>query len=68
METLEIGAVIKYFCKKGMPPKETHEDLMETLGKESHSYSTVIKWKEEFKRGWRGGRKWSVSYITLSAS
>ena len=30
-----MGAVIKYFCKKGMPPKEIHEDFMETLGKES---------------------------------
>ena len=24
MEKLEIRAVIKYFCKKGMPPKEIH--------------------------------------------
>ena len=37
---LEIRAVIKYFCKKGMPPKEIHEDFMETVGKES-PYSTV---------------------------
>ena len=41
METVEIRAVIKYFCKKGMPPKEIHEDFMGTLGKESPSYSTV---------------------------
>ena len=41
MEKLEIRAVIKYFCKKWMPPKEIHEDFMETLGKESPSYSTV---------------------------
>ena len=41
MEKLEIKAVIKYFCKKRMPPKEIHEDFMETLGKESRSYSTV---------------------------
>ena len=31
MEKLEIRAVIKYFCKKGTPPKEIHEDFMETL-------------------------------------
>ena len=43
MEKLEIRAVIKYFCKKGMPPNEIHEDFMETLGKESPSYSTVKK-------------------------
>ena len=49
MEELEIRAVIKYFGKKGMPPKEIHEDL--TLGKESSSYITVKKWVAEFKRG-----------------
>ena len=42
--------VIKYFCKKGMPPKEIHEDFMETFGKGS-PYSTVKKWAAEFKRG-----------------
>ena len=51
MEKLEIRTVIKYFCKKVMPPKEIHEDFMETLGKESPSYSTVKKWVAEFKRG-----------------
>ena len=51
MEKLEMRAVIKYFCKKGMPPKEIHEGFMETLGKESPSYSTVKKWAAEFKRG-----------------
>ena len=30
MEKLEIRAVIKYFCKKGMLPKEIHEAFMET--------------------------------------
>ena len=43
MVKLEIRAVIKYFCKKGMSPKEIHEDLMETLGKEASSYSKVNK-------------------------
>ena len=51
MEKLEIRAVIKYFCKKGMPPKEIHEYFFETLGEESSSYSTVKKWAAEFKRG-----------------
>ena len=51
MEKLEIRAVTKYFCKQGMPPKEIHEEFMETLGKESPSYSTVKKWAAEFKRG-----------------
>ena len=51
MEKLEIRAAIKYICKKGMPTKEIHLDFMETLGKESPSYSTVKKWAAEFKRG-----------------
>ena len=40
MEKLAIRVVIKYFFKKGMPPKEIHEDFMETPGKTS-PYSTV---------------------------
>ena len=51
MEKVEVRAVIKYLCKKGMSPKEIHEDFMETLGKESPSYSTVKKWAAEFTRG-----------------
>ena len=43
MEKLEIRAVINFFGKKGMPLKEIYEDFMETLGKESPSYSTVNK-------------------------
>ena len=38
---LEIRAVIKNFWKKGKPPEEMHADFMETLGKESSSYSTA---------------------------
>ena len=34
-----------------MSPKEIHEDYMETLGKESTSYSTLKKWAAEFRRG-----------------
>ena len=49
MEKLEIRVVIKKFCKNGMPPKETHEDL-ETLGKESPSYNSVKIWAAEFKK------------------
>ena len=48
---MEIRAVIKYFCKKGMPPKEIHGDFMKTLGKESPSYITVKKWASELKSG-----------------
>ena len=34
-----------------MSPKEIHEELIKTLGKESLSYSTVKIWTAEFKRG-----------------
>ena len=43
MEKLEIRKVINYFCKKGMPPTEIHEDFMHALGKESASYRRVKK-------------------------
>ena len=51
MEKLEIRAVIKYFCKKGMPLKGINEDFMETLGQESPSYSTVNKMSSIVKEG-----------------
>jgi transposase len=41
MEKVEIIAVIKYLCKKGMSPKEIHKYFMDTLWTESPSYSTV---------------------------
>ena len=50
-EKVEVRTVIKYLCKKGMTPKEIHEDFMITPGNESHSYSTVEKWAAEFYRG-----------------
>jgi transposase len=51
MEKVEIRAVMKYLCEKGMSHKEIHEDFMDTLGKKPPSYSTVIKWTAEFTRG-----------------
>ena len=34
-----------------MPPKDIHEDFMETLVKESPSYNTDNKWAAKFKWG-----------------
>jgi hypothetical protein len=51
MEKVEIRAIIKYLYKKGKSPKEIHENFMDTLGKESPSYSTVKERAAEFKRG-----------------
>ena len=48
---LKIRAIIKYFGKKGMHNKEIHEEFVETLGKESPSFSTMSKWAAEFMRG-----------------
>ncbi|XP_078671015.1 histone-lysine N-methyltransferase SETMAR-like [Branchiostoma floridae x Branchiostoma belcheri] len=51
MEAVEARAVIKYLHKKGMTPKEIHEDMMKTFGDDCPSYSTVKKWAASFKRG-----------------
>ena len=51
LEKVEIRAVIKYLCMKGMPSKEIHEAFMKNLGRESPSYSTVKKWTTKFKKG-----------------
>ena len=53
----EIRAVIKYFCKNRMPPNEIYEDFMETLGKESPSYSTVKNGQQSLRGGGEGGRE-----------
>ena len=57
MDKLEIRAVTKYLCKRLMTSKEIYVDFMETLGKESPSYSTVKQWAEELKRGERALRR-----------
>ena len=51
MEKVEVRTVIKYLCRKGVTPKEIHEDFMKTLWNEPPSYSTVKKWVAEFTRG-----------------
>ena len=38
MDKVEVRAVIKYFCKKGMSPKEIHDKFIKTLGNESPFY------------------------------
>ena len=47
----EARAVIQYLQTKGMSPKEILEDMVQTLGEDSPSYSTIKKWAAEFKRG-----------------
>ena len=50
MDKVEVRAVIKYFCKKGLSLKEIHDNFFKTLGDESPFYSTVNEWAAEFKR------------------
>lgn len=51
MDNVANRSVIRYLCLKGLTPKEVHDDMVETLGAEAPSYSTVKKWAAEFKRG-----------------
>ena len=53
MDNVEVRAVIKYFCKKGMSLKEIH-DFIKILGDEYPSYSTLKKWATECRRGREG--------------
>ena len=50
MDKVEVRAVIKYFCKKGMSQKVVNDDFIKTLGDESPSYSMVKKLAGEFSR------------------
>lgn len=51
MEKVELRAIIKYFDKKGLSPKQIHEELVETLRDKAPSYSMVKTWCADFKRG-----------------
>ena len=52
MDKVEVRAVIKYFCKckKGMSAKDIYDDFIQSL-KVSPSYSTVVTWAADFRRG-----------------
>ena len=39
-----------YQQKKGMKPKEIHEDMLQILPEDYPSYTTLKKWAMEFKR------------------
>ena len=51
MNKVEVRAIIKYFCKKGMSQNEIHDDFIKTLKDESPSCIMVKKWAAEFRRG-----------------
>ena len=51
MDKIGERAVIQYLYKKGLTPKDIHNDMVATLGKDDPSYATVKRWVAEFKRG-----------------
>jgi histone-lysine N-methyltransferase SETMAR len=51
MDKTEYRAVIKFFVKEGLTPKEIHSKLIKVYGNSSPSFSTIKKWAAEFKRG-----------------
>ena len=55
MEKLEIKAVIKYFCKKGMPPKEIHKDFNMPLEHIRTLCGNVSASRKNINVGWASG-------------
>jgi hypothetical protein len=51
MDHIEYCAVIKFFVKEGLTPKEIHSKFIKVYGDSSPSFSTIKKWAAEFKRG-----------------
>ena len=50
MNKVDVRAVIKYSCKKGMSPKEIHMTSLKLFAHESPSYSSPKKWAAEFRK------------------
>ena len=51
MVNISHCVVIRYLGLLGLTPKEIHEDMVVTLGENTHSYSMVKKWDAEFNCG-----------------
>ena len=51
MDKIGEKAVIQYLHKKGLTPKDIHNDMVATLEKDAPLYATVKRWVTEFKRG-----------------
>ena len=49
MDKIGERAVIQYLHKKGLTPKDIHNDMVATLGKDAPAYATVKSWVAEFK-------------------
>ena len=51
MDKIWPCGVIKYLQEKGLTPTKIHADMVDALGDDATSLSTVQKWAAEFKRG-----------------
>jgi transposase len=51
MDKIEYRAVIKFFVKEGLTPKEIHSKFIKVNEDSFPSFSTIKKWAAEFKRG-----------------
>ena len=53
MDEVEARAIINYLQKKkkGITPKEIHEDMVRIFAEDSPPYTTVKKWAAKFKSG-----------------
>ena len=51
MDKTEYRAVIKFFAKEGLMPKEIHSKFVKVYGDSFPSFSTIKKLAVEFKRG-----------------
>jgi histone-lysine N-methyltransferase SETMAR len=51
MDKIEYCAVIKFFVKEGLTPKQIHSKFIKVYGDSSPSFSTIKKWAAEFKCG-----------------
>jgi transposase len=50
MDKIGYCAVIKFFEKEDLMPKEIHSKCIKVYGDSSPSFSTIKKWATEFKR------------------
>jgi len=51
MDKIEYRAVIKFFVKEGLTPNKIHSKFINVYGDSSPSFSAIMKWAAEFKRG-----------------
>jgi hypothetical protein len=51
MDKIEYRAVIKFWLKEGLTPKEIHSKFIKVYGASSPLFLTIRKWAAEFKYG-----------------